>query len=85
MDAESGSSQRERCSLDANSRVRVPIQILAPSNRPVQITENLGDFWRDTYPKLKQQLQRRVSQARVALMNYMRGIYHWVNPAFWSR
>jgi HrpA-like RNA helicase len=69
---ESGSPQREKWSLDANRRVRVRIQILAPSNRPVQITENLDDFWRDTYPKLKQQLQRRVSQARVALMNYMR-------------
>jgi ATP-dependent helicase HrpB len=43
----------------ANRRVRVRIQVLAPSNRPVQITENLADFWRDTYPKLKQQLQRR--------------------------
>ncbi len=43
----------------ANRRVRVRIQVLAPSNRPVQITENLGDFWRETYPKLKQQLQRR--------------------------
>ena len=43
----------------ASRRVRVRIQVLAPSNRPVQITENLGDFWRDTYPKLKQQLQRR--------------------------
>jgi len=43
----------------ANRRVCVRIQILAPSNRPVQITENLGDFWRDTYPKLKQQLQRK--------------------------
>jgi hypothetical protein len=42
MDAESGSSQRERCSLDANSLVRVRIQILAPGNRPVQISENLG-------------------------------------------
>jgi ATP-dependent helicase HrpB len=43
----------------ANRRARVRIQVLAPSNRPVQITENLADFWRDTYPKLKQQLQRR--------------------------
>ena len=43
----------------ANRRVRVRIQVLAPSNRPVQITENLADFWRETYPKLKQQLQRR--------------------------
>jgi ATP-dependent helicase HrpB len=40
-------------------RVRVRIQVLAPNNRPVQITENLAVFWRETYPKLKQQLQRR--------------------------
>jgi len=33
--------------------------VLAPSNRPVQITENLGVFWRETYPKLKQELQRK--------------------------
>jgi ATP-dependent helicase HrpB len=25
----------------------------------VQVTENLALFWRETYPKLKQQLQRR--------------------------
>jgi ATP-dependent helicase HrpB len=37
----------------------VRIQVLAPNNRPVQITENLSGFWRDTYPKLKQELQRR--------------------------
>src|SRR5581483_10085122 len=43
----------------AAGRVRLRVQILAPSNRPVQITENLADFWRDTYPKLKPQLQRR--------------------------
>jgi len=43
----------------ANRRVTVRIQVLAPNNRPVQITENLSVFWRETYPKLKQQLQRR--------------------------
>lgn len=43
----------------ANRRVPVRVQVLAPSNRPVQITENLAVFWRDTYPKLKPQLQRR--------------------------
>ena len=43
----------------ANRRVPVRIEILAPSNRPVQVTENLSAFWRETYPKLKQQLQRR--------------------------
>ena len=43
----------------ANRRVAVRIQVLAPNNRPVQVTENLAVFWQDTYPKLKQQLQRR--------------------------
>ncbi len=43
----------------ANRRVAVRIQVLAPSNRPVQVTENLSVFWRDTYPKLKQELQRK--------------------------
>jgi ATP-dependent helicase HrpB len=37
----------------------VRIQVLAPSNRPVQVTDNLSLFWRETYPKLKTQLQRR--------------------------
>ena len=43
----------------ADHRVAVRIQVLAPSNRPVQITENLSAFWSETYPKLKQQLQRK--------------------------
>jgi ATP-dependent helicase HrpB len=43
----------------ASRRVAVRIQVLAPSNRPVQITENLTLFWRETYPKLKQELQRK--------------------------
>lgn len=43
----------------ANRRVAVRIQVLAPSNRPVQVTENLSVFWRETYPKLKQELQRK--------------------------
>jgi ATP-dependent helicase HrpB len=43
----------------ANRRVAVRIQVLAPNNRPVQVTANLSVFWRDTYPKLKQELQRR--------------------------
>jgi ATP-dependent RNA helicase HrpB len=43
----------------ANRRATVRIQVLAPNNRPVQVTENLAIFWRETYPKLKLQLQRR--------------------------
>jgi ATP-dependent helicase HrpB len=43
----------------ANRRIAVRIQVLAPSNRPVQVTENLSVFWRDTYPQLKQELKRK--------------------------
>ena len=43
----------------ANRRVPVRIQVLAPNNRPVQVTENLSVFWRETYPKIKQELQRK--------------------------
>lgn len=43
----------------AKRRVPVTIQILAPNHRPVQVTQNLAGFWRDTYPKLKQELQRK--------------------------
>ncbi len=42
-----------------DGRVAVRIEVLAPSDRPVQITENLAAFWRETYPKLKPQLKRR--------------------------
>jgi ATP-dependent helicase HrpB len=43
----------------ADGRIAVRVQVLAPSNRPVQITENLAEFWSGAYPKLKPQLQRR--------------------------
>jgi ATP-dependent helicase HrpB len=43
----------------AGRRIALRIEVLAPSNRPVQVTENLALFWRETYPKLKQQLRRR--------------------------
>ena len=43
----------------ANHRVLVRIHVLAPNNRPVQITDNLSVFWRETYPKLKQELKRK--------------------------
>ena len=43
----------------AARRVPVLIEILAPNQRPVQVTDNLANFWRETYPKLKQELQRK--------------------------
>jgi ATP-dependent helicase HrpB len=43
----------------AMARVSVVLQILAPNMRPVQITKDLAGFWRDHYPKVKQELQRK--------------------------
>ena len=43
----------------AQRRVPLTIEILAPNQRPVQVTSNLANFWRDQYPKLKQELQRK--------------------------
>ena len=40
-------------------RVPLVIQILAPSQRPVQITKDLAGFWRDHYPRVKQELRRK--------------------------
>ncbi len=43
----------------AMKRVPVLVHILAPNMRPVQITQDLPNFWREHYPKIKQELQRR--------------------------
>ncbi len=43
----------------AKGRQSVTIQILAPNQRPVQITTDLANFWKESYPKIKQELQRR--------------------------
>jgi ATP-dependent helicase HrpB len=43
----------------AMGRVPVLVHILAPSMRPVQITQDLPGFWREHYPKIKQELQRK--------------------------
>ena len=48
-------------SLPALAQGRLPlvIHILAPSQRPVQITKDLPGFWRDHYPRIKQELRRK--------------------------
>jgi ATP-dependent helicase HrpB len=43
----------------ADRRASIRIQILAPNHRSVQVTDNLATFWKETYPKLKQELQRK--------------------------
>jgi ATP-dependent helicase HrpB len=41
----------------AEGRVRVVVEILAPSNRPVQVTDDLDSFWKRMYPKVRKQLR----------------------------
>ncbi|MGA7216494.1 MAG: ATP-dependent helicase C-terminal domain-containing protein, partial [Terrimicrobiaceae bacterium] len=43
----------------AAGRVSLVIHVLAPNHRPVQVTNSLRTFWVESYPKLKQQLQRQ--------------------------
>ena len=43
----------------AKCRQPVTIQILAPNQRPVQITTDLANFWKESYPKIKQELSRK--------------------------
>ncbi len=40
-------------------RVPVSVHILSPGMKPVQVTQDLGRFWSEHYPKLKSELQRR--------------------------
>jgi len=49
----------EQSLVIAAGRVPVTIQVLAPNHRPIQVTQNLATFWRESYPKIKQELQRR--------------------------
>jgi ATP-dependent helicase HrpB len=40
-------------------RIPLVIQVLAPNHRPIQITSDLEGFWRDAYPRIKKELQRK--------------------------
>jgi len=43
----------------AMGRVPLLVEILAPNQRPVQVTQDLTGFWTEHYPKLKAELSRR--------------------------
>jgi ATP-dependent helicase HrpB len=43
----------------AAGRVPLSVHILAPSMRPVQVTQDLASFWREHYPRIKSELQRK--------------------------
>lgn len=40
-------------------KVPLVIQVLAPNYRPIQITTSLANFWKESYPKIKQELSRK--------------------------
>jgi ATP-dependent helicase HrpB len=43
----------------ALGRVPVLVHILTPGMKPIQITQDLASFWRDHYPRIKSELQRK--------------------------
>jgi len=43
----------------AGDKVPLVIQVLAPNQRPIQVTSSLATFWKESYPKIKQELQRK--------------------------
>ena len=40
-------------------RIPVVVHILTPGMKPIQITQDLAGFWRDQYPRVKSELQRK--------------------------
>ncbi|MDA0751033.1 MAG: ATP-dependent helicase HrpB [Verrucomicrobia bacterium] len=43
----------------AMQKVSLAVHILAPNMRPVQITRDLAGFWKEHYPNVKKELQRK--------------------------
>ncbi|MFN8544358.1 MAG: ATP-dependent helicase HrpB [Candidatus Binatia bacterium] len=43
----------------ARGRVPLVVELLAPNQRPVQVTDDLASFWRTTYPEVRKQLRGR--------------------------
>jgi ATP-dependent helicase HrpB len=43
----------------ALGRVPVTVHILTPGMKPIQVTQDLASFWKDHYPRIKSELQRK--------------------------
>jgi ATP-dependent helicase HrpB len=43
----------------AGGRVPVVLHLLAPNQRPVQLTQDLAGFWTRHYPQVRRELSRR--------------------------
>ncbi len=43
----------------ANGRIAVTLHLLSPAGRPVQVTRDLENFWKNTYKEVKKELMGR--------------------------
>ncbi|HYQ92324.1 MAG TPA: ATP-dependent helicase C-terminal domain-containing protein, partial [Candidatus Competibacteraceae bacterium] len=43
----------------ANGRVPVTLHLLSPAQRPIQVTQDLRNFWENTYAEVKKELKGR--------------------------
>lgn len=48
----------------AGGRQRVRVEVLAPNRRPIQVTDDPGSFWRNTYPQIRPEYARRYPKHR---------------------
>jgi ATP-dependent helicase HrpB len=46
----------------AMGRAPVTVHILTPGMKPIQVTQDLASFWREHYPRIKSELQRKYSK-----------------------
>jgi ATP-dependent helicase HrpB len=42
-----------------NGKLRLKVRVLAPSQRPVQVTDDLENFWQNSYPQIRKDLRGR--------------------------
>lgn len=43
----------------AGGRAAIKLELLGPNYRPVQITDDLASFWKNTYSQVRKDLRRR--------------------------
>jgi len=43
----------------AMGKIPVTVHILTPGMKPIQVTQDLTNFWREHYPKIKSELARK--------------------------
>jgi len=43
----------------ATGKIPVTVHILTPGMKPIQVTQDMANFWREHYPKIKSELARK--------------------------